>query len=140
MGGQAESLTPSKPKSSSKPGPSGTSQFKGLRKHLNGNEVHFHDDSKGLKFVWPDSDTFRIYWKQFVGLMGRMEEKDRCAFIGDATRISGSQKAGVLVFEKLNTGELELYMEEYDPDQVYEHEIRKNDSIEDIDRWVQENC
>lgn len=139
MGGQAESITPCKPKASEKPGASAKSSFNGLRKHLNGNEVHFHDDSKGLKFVWPDKDTFRIYWKQFVATIGRMEEGDRCAFIGEPNRVK-SQKAGVLVWEKLNTGELELYIEEYDPEKVYEHEIRKNDALEDIDIWVQENC
>lgn len=139
MGGQAESITPAKSKPANKPGASGKSEFAGLRKHINGSEVHFHDDAKGLKFVWPDTLNFRTKWREFTATIGRMEEKDRCAFIGDPSRVKG-QKAGVLVFEKMSNGELELYMEEYDPEAVYEHEIRKNDAIDDIDRWVQENC
>jgi len=140
MGGQAESITPSKSKTA-KPGATGTSSFQGLRKHLSGNEVHFHDDQKNLKFVWPDSLNFRTKWKEFVATVGRMESGDRCAFIGDISRVKNDkQKCGVLIFEKTHAGDVELQMEEYDPDMVYEFEIRKNEIIEDIDRWIQENC
>lgn len=103
-------------------------------------EVHVHDDAKKLAFVWKGGKSFRIAWQEFLGMRGQMEAGDLLAFYGETKNPGNGRKAGVLLWEKLEDGSFEYRIEEYDKDDVYEHEIRASANVEWVDEWVERKC
>lgn len=132
MGGAGESVTKSKQSKGSEV------KLHGLRHHISNDEVHVHDDAKALRFVWPGTLSFRIHWREFLAMRGRIKEGERCALIGSTN--DPKKRDAAMVAERNRDGELELYLESFDPKTSYSYEIRKNDVVETFTKWVEENC
>jgi hypothetical protein len=103
--------------------------------------IHVHDDKQGLVFIWEGGRTFFNAWKhEFLPKLGMLMPGQSIAFIGATKTPEKGRKAGVLVFERLDTGETEIRLDEYDPQKGYEEEIHKCSGIEWIDDWINRKC
>ena len=101
-------------------------------------EIHIHDDKLNLVFVWNGSRSFRIHWQMALQKLSNLLDGEKLAIIGEVAD-HGSRKAGVLVFENIE-GSIEMVMEEYDKQSVYDEELRKQSVIEWVDDFVERRC
>lgn len=103
-------------------------------------EIHIHDRTNPIVFIWEGGRSFRIAWQEVLSIRGQLEVGEMLAMIGSTDDPGNGRKAGVMVFEKMGDGSLEMTIEEYDKDQVYELEVRKSLLLEWIDDWVERKC
>jgi hypothetical protein len=111
----------------------------------NQNEIHIHDDKQGLVFVWAEGKTFFNAWRnEFLPKLGMLMHGETIEFVGATSfaqkTVDKGRKPGVLVFERLSTGETEVRLDEYDPNRSYDESIRKSAGVEWIDDWINRKC
>lgn len=106
------------------------------------NYVHAHEDATDPHrvFIWKGIRGFALQWQDFAARRGLLEPGEIAAFIGETADPGGGRVAGVLVWERLPSGIFETRIDEYDPETIYDMEIRKDPAIEFVDDWVQRKC